>query len=225
MAIGFETTAPSTALTLLRAKRAVHNFSVFCNHVTIIPPCGPSSRPPTSISTASSAGHVVRRHRLPALRAHARRVRQTRGRGRLRAPGRAPGRLPGGAPTGRGPLPRWKTSTAGWSPGTATPRPSRSSPPPWRPRPHFEWRGLGSIPWSALNLRPEFAGFDAEKRFDVPGVRVADPRACQCGEVLRGACARGNAGCSGRRARPRNRSARAWSPARERAPLITISVA
>jgi hydrogenase expression/formation protein HypD len=37
-AIGFETTAPSTALTLMRAKaRGVRNFSVFCNHVTIIP--------------------------------------------------------------------------------------------------------------------------------------------------------------------------------------------
>ena len=37
-AIGFETTAPSTALTLMRAKReGVHNFSVFCNHVTIVP--------------------------------------------------------------------------------------------------------------------------------------------------------------------------------------------
>jgi hydrogenase expression/formation protein HypD len=37
-AIGFETTAPSTALTLLRARdKSVHNFSVFCNHVTIIP--------------------------------------------------------------------------------------------------------------------------------------------------------------------------------------------
>ena len=37
-AIGFETTAPSTALTLLRAKAEnLPNFSVFCNHVTIIP--------------------------------------------------------------------------------------------------------------------------------------------------------------------------------------------
>jgi hydrogenase expression/formation protein HypD len=37
-AIGFETTAPSTALTLVRAKsQCIHNFSVFCNHVTIIP--------------------------------------------------------------------------------------------------------------------------------------------------------------------------------------------
>src|SRR5438067_1038434 len=37
-AIGFETTAPSTALTLLRAREeGVRNFSLFCNHVTIIP--------------------------------------------------------------------------------------------------------------------------------------------------------------------------------------------
>src|SRR5579863_8197800 len=38
-AIGFETTAPSTALTLMRAKaEGIRNLFVFCNHVTIIPP-------------------------------------------------------------------------------------------------------------------------------------------------------------------------------------------
>ncbi len=37
-AIGFETTMPSTALTLLQAERdGVRNFSVFCNHITIVP--------------------------------------------------------------------------------------------------------------------------------------------------------------------------------------------
>jgi hydrogenase expression/formation protein HypD len=53
-------------------------------------------------------------------------------------------------------------------------------------RPHFEWRGLGFISQSALQLRDEFAELDAEKIFTVPGVRVADPKACQCGEVLKG---------------------------------------
>ena len=39
LAVGFETTAPSTAVTLLQAReRGVENFSVFCNHVTIVPP-------------------------------------------------------------------------------------------------------------------------------------------------------------------------------------------
>ncbi|HEY2441474.1 MAG TPA: hydrogenase formation protein HypD, partial [Solirubrobacteraceae bacterium] len=38
-AIGFETTAPSTALTLKRAKaERITNFSCVCNHVTIVPP-------------------------------------------------------------------------------------------------------------------------------------------------------------------------------------------
>src|SRR5579859_757500 len=37
-AIGFETTAPSTAVTLLRAQaEGIKNFSIFCNHVTIVP--------------------------------------------------------------------------------------------------------------------------------------------------------------------------------------------
>src|SRR5919206_2144170 len=38
-AIGFETTAPSTALTLKRAKaEGIPNFSCMCSHVTIVPP-------------------------------------------------------------------------------------------------------------------------------------------------------------------------------------------
>jgi hydrogenase expression/formation protein HypD len=53
-------------------------------------------------------------------------------------------------------------------------------------RPHFEWRGLGFISQSALRISDAYADMDAEVRFTVPGVRVADPKACQCGEVLKG---------------------------------------
>jgi hydrogenase expression/formation protein HypD len=53
-------------------------------------------------------------------------------------------------------------------------------------RPHFEWRGLGFISQSALKLSDAYRDHDAEARFGVPGVRVADPKACQCGEVLKG---------------------------------------
>jgi hydrogenase expression/formation protein HypD len=53
-------------------------------------------------------------------------------------------------------------------------------------RPHFEWRGLGFISQSALRLSAAYSDFDAEARFSVPAVRVADPKACQCGEVLKG---------------------------------------
>ena len=53
-------------------------------------------------------------------------------------------------------------------------------------RPFFEWRGLGSIAHSALQVAPKYARFDAEQRYRLPGVTVADPKACQCGEVLKG---------------------------------------
>jgi len=53
-------------------------------------------------------------------------------------------------------------------------------------RPYFEWRGLGFISQSALRIKDSYAEFDSERRFDVPGVRVTDPKAAQCGEVLKG---------------------------------------
>ena len=38
LALGFETTMPGTALTVLQARRErISNFSLFCNHITIIP--------------------------------------------------------------------------------------------------------------------------------------------------------------------------------------------
>ena len=50
----------------------------------------------------------------------------------------------------------------------------------------FEWRGLGTLPHSALKLRPRFAAFDAEARFGVGYVPVPDHPACECGAILRG---------------------------------------
>jgi hydrogenase expression/formation protein HypD len=53
-------------------------------------------------------------------------------------------------------------------------------------RDSFEWRGLGTIPASALRLRNEYARFDAEQRFAVAYAAVPDNKACACGEILRG---------------------------------------
>jgi hydrogenase expression/formation protein HypD len=50
----------------------------------------------------------------------------------------------------------------------------------------IEWRGMELIPESALRIRDAYAGWDAERRFTVPGVRAADPKAAQYGEVLTG---------------------------------------
>ncbi|MEA5618241.1 hydrogenase formation protein HypD [Cronbergia sp. UHCC 0137] len=50
----------------------------------------------------------------------------------------------------------------------------------------FEWRGLGEIPYSGLKIRNEYAQFDAEIKFTVPNLKIADHKACQCGEILKG---------------------------------------
>jgi hydrogenase expression/formation protein HypD len=49
-----------------------------------------------------------------------------------------------------------------------------------------KWRGIGNIPQSGLGLRPEFAGFDAERRFGVLDLRQEEPTECRAGDVLRG---------------------------------------
>lgn len=53
-------------------------------------------------------------------------------------------------------------------------------------RPSFEWRGLGTLPSSALRLRSHLAAWDAEVKFPVEYVAMADHPACSCGEILRG---------------------------------------
>jgi hydrogenase expression/formation protein HypD len=57
----------------------------------------------------------------------------------------------------------------------------------FEPRPSFEWRGLGSIPNSALRIRPQFAAFDAEQRFGITTRPARDAKSCECPSILRGA--------------------------------------
>jgi hydrogenase expression/formation protein HypD len=186
-AIGFETTAPSTALTLLRARaEGARNFSCFCNHVTIGPPLRALlDSPEVSLDGFIGPGHVAT--------------------------------VVGSAPFEFIPAEHGKAVViAGFEPidvlqsvlmlleqlrsgrceveiqyvRAVTPagnaRALAALDTVFALRPQFEWRGLGSIPDSALRLADEFAQFDAELRFAVPGIRVEDPKACQCGEVLRG---------------------------------------
>jgi hydrogenase expression/formation protein HypD len=48
------------------------------------------------------------------------------------------------------------------------------------------WRGLGNIPGSGLLLREKYGNFDALKRFDVPFIDSVENAACRCGDILRG---------------------------------------
>ncbi len=48
------------------------------------------------------------------------------------------------------------------------------------------WRGIGVIPGSGLALRPEYAQFDALRRFALTIAPVPEPKGCACGEILTG---------------------------------------
>ncbi len=50
----------------------------------------------------------------------------------------------------------------------------------------FEWRGLGLVPYSALKIKSCYAEYDAERRFSIPALSIADNKACECGAILRG---------------------------------------
>ena len=48
------------------------------------------------------------------------------------------------------------------------------------------WRGLGLIPGSGLQIRPEFARFDAAVKFGLKETETQTPNGCSCGDILRG---------------------------------------
>jgi len=186
-AIGFETTAPSTALTLMRARSlGIRNFSVFCNHVTIIPAIRAIlDSPDMRLDAFIGPGHVstvigcrpyewiARNERKPIvvsgfepldmLESVMMLLRQLK-EGRVEVENQYKRVVP------------WEGNRAAL----------KAMAEVFQLRPYFEWRGMGFISQSALRLRDSYAEWDAEQRFQIPGVRVTDPKAAQCGEVLKG---------------------------------------
>ncbi|MEZ0291902.1 MAG: hydrogenase formation protein HypD [Solirubrobacteraceae bacterium] len=186
-AIGFETTAPSTALTLKRAKaEGVPNFSCMCNHVTIVPPLRALlESPDLRLDGFIGPGHVctvVGARPLEFIPADYRRPVVISGfepLDILQSIQMILAQLAGGRCEVEN---QYKRVV----PHEGNLRALEVMAEVFELRPHFEWRGLGFISQSALKLSAAYAGLDTELRFSVPGVRVADPKACQCGEVLKG---------------------------------------
>jgi hydrogenase expression/formation protein HypD len=188
MAIGFETTTPSTAMTLLRAKgEGLDNFSVFCNHVLVNPAIKAIlDSPGMSLDGFVGPGHVTAVIGCEPYQWVAHDYGKP-----LVVSGFEPLDILQSVQMlllqleqGRSEVENQYKRAVPWE---GNPKAQAVIEEVMEPRPTFEWRGLGSIPGSALRLRQEFAPFDAELLFDVPGVRVEDPKACQCGEVLKGA--------------------------------------
>jgi hydrogenase expression/formation protein HypD len=186
-AVGFETTAPSTAVTLVRARMlGVRNFSIFCNHVTIVPPIKAIlESPDLRLSGFLGPGHVST---VVGLRPY-RFVPQVYGKPMVVA-GFEPLDILASVHMllqqirdGRCEVENQYTRVVRPEGNTQALKLMAET---FELRPHFEWRGLGFISQSALKVHRDYAEFDAEHKFDMPGVRVADPKACQCGEVLKG---------------------------------------
>ena len=186
-AIGFETTTPSTALTLKRAQaEGVTNFSLFCNHVTIIPAIRAIlDSPDLRLDGFIGPGHVSTVIGLRPYRFIARDYAKP-----VVVSGFEPLDVLQGVymilrqlSDGRSEVENQYSRVVREE---GNPLALRAIAETMELRTTFEWRGLGFISQSALKLRPEFADWDAEVRYEVPGVRVADPKACQCGEVLKG---------------------------------------
>ena len=186
-AIGFETTAPSTALTLLRAREeGLRNFSVFCNHVTIIPGVRAIlGSPDLRLDGFIGPGHVST---VIGLRPY-RFIASDFGKPVV-VSGFEPLDVLQGVYMILRQLADRRSEVENQYKRVVrdegNPKALQVIAQTMQLRTTFEWRGLGFISQSALKLRDEFADFDAEIRYEIPGIRVADPKACQCGEVLKG---------------------------------------
>jgi hydrogenase expression/formation protein HypD len=49
-----------------------------------------------------------------------------------------------------------------------------------------DWRGIGVVPDSGLQIRPRYEKFDAVKNFEIKPVSSREPKGCICGAILRG---------------------------------------
>ncbi|MEF3366645.1 hydrogenase formation protein HypD [Methylocystis sp. 9N] len=186
-AIGFETTMPSTALTVLQAERdGVENFSVFCNHITIVPTIKAIlDSPDLRLDGFLGPGHVsvvigntpyefiARYYKRPMVIAGfepldilqsiwmvLKQIRE----GRCEI----------------------ENQYARAAPESGNAVALEAIARVYELREFFEWRGLGSIDHSGVKMRAEYAGFDAERKYAMPNLKIADPKSCQCGEVLKG---------------------------------------
>lgn len=186
--LGFETTMPSTALTLQQAQReGIKNFYLFCNHITIIPTMKAIlDTPGMSIDGFLGPGHVsmvigqrpyefiAREYQRPLVIAGFEPLDLLQSLLMLLQ------QIDAGEARIENQYRRVVTASGNQ-------RAQQAVNTVFELRDSFEWRGLGAIDHSGVRIRDAYADFDAERVFSVPNQAVADPAQCQCGEVLKGA--------------------------------------
>lgn len=185
--LGFETTMPSTALTILEAEsEGIRNFSVFCNHITIVPTIKAIlDSPGLQLDGFLGPGHVSMVIGTAPYEFIANFYRKP-----MVVAGFEPldilhsiWMLLKQIKEGRSEV---ENQYARVVPDAGNDAALNAVARVYELREFFEWRGLGSIDHSGVRLRKAYAHFDAERKFAIPNVRIADPKSCQCGEVLKG---------------------------------------
>jgi hydrogenase expression/formation protein HypD len=184
--VGFETTAPATALAVHQAaQKGLKNFSLLVSHV-LVPPALEAllSSPDRRVQGFLAAGHVcavmgyeeyfpvAEKYHVPIV-----------------VTGFEPLDILQGVlmtvlqlETGRAEVEnqyRRAVRREGNQPAQALMRQIFEVVP-------RKWRGLGEIPRSGLGLAPAYAAFDAGNRFGVADRRVEEPPGCLSGRVLQG---------------------------------------
>ena len=190
--LGFETTMPSTALTVQRAAReGVSNFSLFCNHILVPPPLKAIlDDPETRIDAFVGPGHVSMVIGLDPYRFIAEGHRRP-----IVIAGFEPLDL---LDSVRMALSQLRDGRAEVENQYARVVPSGGNAAAlaaiadvFEPRPSFDWRGLGEIDDSGVRIRESYAAFDAELKFGVgygAGETAGrEPEGCRCGDVVKGA--------------------------------------
>jgi hydrogenase expression/formation protein HypD len=185
-AVGFETTAPATALAVHEAeRRGLTNFSLLVAHV-LVPPAMETilSSPENRVQGFLAAGHVctvmgyseyepiARRYRVPII-----------------VTGFEPLDILHGVEMcvaqleeGRAEVENQYSRAVQRSGNVAAQELLREI---FEPTPR-QWRGLGEIPQSGLRLRARYAKFDAEQRFALESHEVAESTECISGLILQG---------------------------------------
>lgn len=185
-AVGFETTAPANAMAVWRAKElGVPNFSVLVSHVTV-PPAMTAilESPDNRVQGFLAAGHVcsvmgwteyepiAARYRVPII-----------------VTGFEPVDILEGMLLAVRQLEDGRHEVENQY--VRSVRREGTRPAQELVRQVFrltdrQWRGIGAIPASGLQLREEYADFDAEVRFGLESLTVNEPAECRAGDVLRG---------------------------------------
>jgi hydrogenase expression/formation protein HypD len=166
-AVGFETTAPANALSVLHAQRAgIHNYSILASHV-LVPPAidAVMSDDEAHIQGFLAAGHVctimgideyyplAERYKIPIVVTGFEPVDLVQGILMVR---------PEGNPEARKVIEQVFCVS------------------------DREWRGIGNIPMSGYEVRPELSTYDANKKFHVDVEKVPESAECIAGLVLKG---------------------------------------